>query len=85
MNIKTCKYVEASEVFKNQDLAWDLFIESDPDCSWGDNNRTMVTADVIVDALENCDADEGDEEKQVKKVVKILRSLPQDMYVDLEN
>lgn len=85
MNIKTCQYVEASEVFKGFGLAWDVFINSDPQCSWGDNNRTMVTPDVIIDAMEDSDLNEGNEEKQVEQVVKILRSLPQDMYVDLEN
>lgn len=85
MNIKTCQYVEASEVFKGFGLAWDVFINSDPQCSWGDNNRSMVTPDVIIDAMEESDLNEGNEQKQVEQVVKILRSLPQDMYVDLEN
>lgn len=82
MNIKTCQYVEASEVFKGFGLAWDVFVNSDPNCTWGNNNRSMVTPDVIIDALENSDEEE---QTQVKKVVKILKSLPQDMYVDLEN
>lgn len=85
MNIKTCQYVEASEVFKGFGLAWDVFINSDPPCTWGDNNRSMVTTDVIIDALENSDMNVGSESRQVEQVVKILESLPQDMYVDLEN
>lgn len=85
MNIKTCQYVEASEVFKGFGLAWDVFINSDPPCTWGDNNRSMVTKDVIVDALENSDLNVGPEARQVEQVVKILDSLPPDMYVDLEN
>ena len=85
MNIKTCQYVEASEVFKGCDLAWNVFFNSNPQCSWGDNNRTMVTPDVIIDAMEESAENVGKEQKQVEKVVKILRSLPQDMYIDLEN
>lgn len=85
MNIKTCQYVEASEVFKGFSMAWEVFIESDPKCSWGDNNRSMVTPDFIIEAMEDSDLNKGNEEKQVKQVVKILRSLPQDIYVDLEN
>ena len=85
MNIKTCQYVEASEVFKGFGLAWDVFINSDPSCTWGDNNRSMVTKDVIVDALENSDLNVGPEARQVEQVVKILNALPPDMYVDLEN
>jgi hypothetical protein len=84
MNIKTCQYVEASEVFKGFGLAWDVFINGDPNCTWGDNNRSMVTPDVIIDALEESEY-EGNEAKQVEQVVQILQSLPPDMYVDLEN
>ena len=85
MNVKTCRYVEATEIFKGFGLAWDVFINGDPQCSWGDNNRSMVTPDVIIDALEQSDLNEGNEAKQVQKVIEILQSLPHDMYVDLEN
>jgi hypothetical protein len=85
MNIKTCRYVEATEIFKGFGLAWDVFINSDPACTWGDNNRSMVTADVIINALEESDLNVGPEANQVKQVVKILDSLEPDVYVDLEN
>jgi hypothetical protein len=85
MNIKTCRYVEASEIFKGFGLAMDVFINSDPDCSWGDNNRSMVTADVIINALEESDLNVGNEAKQVEQVIKILDSLEPDVYIDLEN
>jgi hypothetical protein len=85
MNIKTCQYVEASEIFKGYGLAWDVFINSDPDCSWGDNNRSLVSVDVIIDNLENTDFDSGNEQCQVEQVIKILKSIPLDVYVDLEN
>jgi hypothetical protein len=45
----------------------------------------MVTPDVIIDALEESDLNEGDEQKQVEQVVEILQALPHDVYVDLEN
>lgn len=85
MNIKTCRYVQASEIFKGFGLAWDVFINSDPNCSWGDNNRSMVSADVIINALEESDLNVGNEAKQVEQVIKILDSLEPDVYVDLEN
>ena len=85
MKIKTCKYVEASEIFKDYGLAWDVFVNGDPDCTWGDNNKSLVTADVIVDALENSDLNVGAEENHVRMVVEKLRSLPDEVYVDLEN
>lgn len=85
MNIKTCQYVDASEIFKGFGLAWDVFINSDPNCTWGDNNRSMVTADVIINALEESDLNVGNEANQVEQVIKILDSLEPDVYVDLEN
>lgn len=85
MKIQTCKFVAASEVFEGFGLAWDVFVNSDPQCSWGDNNRSMVTPDVIIDAMELSDLNAGNEEKQVEQVAKILRELPEGVYVDLEN
>lgn len=85
MNIQTCKFVSASEIFKDLGLAWDVFINSDPQCTWGDNNRSLVTADVIYDAIEQSDLNEGNEERQVNLVLEKLKEIPQDVYVDLES
>lgn len=91
MNIKSCNFVEASEVFKDCIKAWDLFSESNPDCTWGDNNRTLVTKDVIINAIENViDIDDEDNEPascsfQVKKLFGRLDELPEYTYIDLEN
>lgn len=85
MKTQSCKFVTASEVFKGFGLAWDVFVNSDPHCTWGDNNRSMVTPDVIIDAMELSDLNAGNEEKQVEQVAKILRELPEGVYVDLEN
>jgi hypothetical protein len=85
MNIKTCQYVEASEIFKSYDLAWDVFITSDPDCSWGDNDRTLVLPDVIIENLEHTDFEDNNEYRAVEQVVKILKNIPVDVYIDLEN
>lgn len=85
MKVKTCNFIEASEVFDGFGLAWDVFINSDPNCTWGDNNRSMVTPDVLIDAMENSDLNVGQEQRQVEQVVKILQSLPQNTYIDLEN
>lgn len=84
MNIKTCRYVGASEIFKGLDLAWEVFCNSDPDCTWGDNNRSLVTADVIIDAIEASDMNDK-ESSQAKKAFERLDSLEDDIYVDLES
>jgi hypothetical protein len=92
MKINSCAFVVASEVFDECPLAWNLFCGSDPNCSWGDNNRTLITGNVIRGVLELLDLPEADEEwteeqKQVEKVfirLDLLFSLG-NLYIDLEN
>jgi len=84
MDIKTCKYIAASDLFQGFNLALNVFINSDPQCTWGDNIHSMVDPDVVIDALENSDLNK-DEEHQVRLVLKRLRKLEKGVYVDLEN
>lgn len=85
MKTQTCQFIEATEVFEGQNLAWDAFVNSEPNCTWGDNNRSMVTPDVVIDALEDSGPDEGEEKKQVNVVLERLKNIPEGVYVDLEN
>ena len=85
MKTQTCQFVTASDLFKGYSRAWNLFVNCEPRCTWGDNNRSLVTPDVIIDALEDSDPDEGKEQKQVAQVVERLKGIPNDVYVDLEN
>jgi hypothetical protein len=86
MIVKSCNFVESTEVFKDCQKAWELFCDSNPDCTWGDNNRTMVTNKVIIDAIENVfDSEDSEVANQVSTVFKRLNELPYDTYIDLEN
>jgi hypothetical protein len=78
--IKTVNFVDATDVFDGCRTAWSLFLEAGPDCSFGNNNRTLVTADTIIDALHECD-----EHPEVDTVLERLNELGEDFYVDLEN
>jgi hypothetical protein len=83
--VLTCRFVEGSEVFRDCSFAWNLFVNSEPECSWGDNNRTLVMPDVIINALEGADVDDDEEvQKEVDAVVDRLKTLDY-MYIDLEN
>jgi len=79
MKIETCLFVLSTEVFKDHDEVWNEFNDSDPDCSWGNNNRTLVSRDFLLTALEDIDA------KSVDAVRDRLESLPVEVYIDLEN
>jgi hypothetical protein len=90
MKKKTAEFVDATDLFEGCDKAWDYFCDSDPDCSWGNNNRTLVTADTIFDALHDFDGDVEDEEeeelgRQIDTVLERVKELGDDFYVDLEN
>jgi hypothetical protein len=40
--IHTCRFVKSSNLFKGLTKLWLPFTDSEPDFSWGDNNRTLV-------------------------------------------
>jgi hypothetical protein len=84
MKVKHCSFVESSEVFEGCPLAHAVFANSDPQCSWGDNNRSMVTPDVIRQALDEANEVQGAACKQVREVNRRLDALGE-MYIDLEN
>ena len=92
MNVKQCSFVESSEVFEGCPLALDAFANSEPACSWGDNDRSLVTPDVIRTAPEDAvslpdpadDEEPTEEQKQVAIVFGRLDSVGE-TYIDLEN
>lgn len=60
-------------------------ISSNAPFTWGDNNRSMVTAEVFADHCERYGADEvGTTPGAYREWLKKVRRLGQ-MYVDLEN
>lgn len=103
MKIHTCQFVLSSDVFAGCQLAYDHFCEVVNDCSWGDNNRTMVAPQRIIDELESNPyygdsiPDDDLEEMEIEQpdatqvneeislMIERLKSLPPDVYVDLEN
>lgn len=87
MNIHAASYVDASNIFKDQGNAWDLFFNGESDCSWGGNNRTLIDPQTIINCLDDCMecADDENTENEINEVKKRLESIPQGVYVDLES
>ncbi len=79
MKIEHCVFVCASELFKGHNEAWTAFIESDPDCSFGSNNRSLVSRDFLLTGIEELEA------KGVRSIITRLERLPAEVYIDLEN
>jgi hypothetical protein len=70
MKIKTCSFVDASDLFIECPDAWQIFMDSDPPVTWGDANRTMVSPDSA---------------QQIDFVMRRVKTLSFDTYIDLEN
>jgi hypothetical protein len=77
-----CRFVLASQLFRGLNKLWDELVESDPPFTWGDNNRSLVTADDIVRALEDWSRVS---EKQLSQLRKRINAIGWQTYVDLEN
>lgn len=80
-------FVNGTDLFYGNPKAWDAFVESDPDCSWGNNNRTLVSSTFMQTVLSELDADDDDDDadEQIQKVLELVKTLPADVYIDLEN
>ena len=70
-------FILASDVFSKKALS--ILAESNPPFTWGDNNRSLVTANFIAAHLEQLD-----NQKLLKITIQRLRSLGE-TYIDLEN
>lgn len=87
MKIETCQFVNSSVLFKGLQGLSDAFAGSEPDCTWGDNNRSLVTADFIRDHLDNhLHLHLGDKlERQLKTLRRRILKIGTQMLVDLEH
>ena len=83
MEILTAEFVLGSDVFEGCRQVYDGFCDNDPDCSWGDNNRSLVRPDVILESLPGDDV--GIDPVEIETVRNRLESLPAGVMVDLEN
>ena len=85
MEIKTCSFIEASDLFTECADAWQLLLDSDPPVTWGDANRTMVSTDFMTFMLEDCFSDDNQIARQIELVLNKVKNLDFAIYIDLEN
>lgn len=85
IELETCEYIPGTSIVprKWDKWFWSLFSEG-ADFSWGDNNRTLITAERFADHCQDLDLAENSREKEVEVFMKMLRDLGQ-TYIDLEN
>lgn len=93
MTVETARFVLMSDVFFGNNIAKNLFEESEHEFTWGDANRTLITPQKLIADLtsvtkaleEDAELEEDGEIGECNNVIEILRSIPEDVYVDLEN
>jgi len=84
VTIERCSFALCSEMFNELDDLCNEFCDSEPPFSWGDNNRSLVTGEAILNHLDNCNIKN---ESQLDALRKRIVKLPQgnQTYIDLEN
>jgi len=76
----TCEFVLATDLFRDFPAGvWEQLVESDPDFTWGSNNRSMVTVERVLDHMNWAGIEYPNAFKSLCDKVGRL------MYVDLEN
>jgi hypothetical protein len=81
---QTCLFVHASDLFRGLNKLWDEFVDSAPPFSWGDNNRSLVDADSILNHLDGCSHVTDSLVTELRKRVDLLPKGGL-TYIDLEN
>jgi hypothetical protein len=82
--VETCEFVAATDLFDGLGDLWDEFIQCCSSFTWGGNNRSLVTAD---DILEEFASHNIEHPSQLEILRKRANTLPEGLrtYVDLEN
>lgn len=84
--VHTCKYIKASDLFKDCEYAFTAFADSSPDCSWGDNDKTMIPASLIKKSLDMMVGYSDDQcDKEIETLMERLDWIPSNVYIDLES
>jgi len=80
-NVQTCQFISATDLVPKSwgGFFWELISEDAP-FSWGDNNRSLVTA---ADFADHCAA-RLDDSPKVQQWLDEVRALGQ-RYIDLES
>lgn len=89
MQIRTCKFVHASDLFKGLPLAWQAFSNDEHGFTWGSNACSMITKTQIEDSIYCIELDNVSEGSrlitELATVSDRLRELTPEILIDLEN
>ena len=85
IKVRTTEFVHVTDLVpkKWNSWFWELISENAP-FTWGDNNRSMVTAECFADHCEQRLDDAPVSQSAIREWLKKIYKLGQ-MYIDLEN
>lgn len=83
--METCEFVSASVIFHELPHAWEAVMDHSDDLTFGENNRSLVTGDVLFNLLDVLDYEEREWNNQVFQAAARLQAIGLQTYVDLEN
>ena len=82
-------FIGASDLFETARSFWlgmaEDFFGGDINFSFGDSNRTLVTAERMADEIERCLGDEEEWTDEADAWIEEVRSLGCCLYIDLES
>lgn len=98
LTIRSCEYVDATELFKGCSRAFASFAylilhkKVKFDCSWGNNQKTLIHPDLIADVLSSIDRSKREEDDEIQfldlEVITVFEKidrLPKGVYINLED
>lgn len=78
IQLKECQFVDLAELELSNEL---MEVIRESNITFGTNDRTLVLVENLVDLFEGA----GYEERDFPKVVEVLMTFGNEVYVDLEN
>jgi len=83
--LQTCCFIPATNLVPKEIAPqfWEAFSQNPP-FSWGDNNRTLISASDFLDYVYQIEDNFELTEDELKPVINELENL-EDTYIDLEN
>lgn len=87
MTVQTAQFVDMSDIFEGYPNVAQAFAAADNHpFTWGDNNRSLVSKERFKDTLdEACEDDDNVSDDDLTVVKDRIDSIPDDVYIDLEN
>lgn len=98
LTIHSSEYVNATELFKNCNRALAAFAYAilhkkiEFDCSWGNNQKTLIDSELIANALTKIDRSKREDDPEVELldlevllVLDRIDKMPNNVYVNLED